>query len=99
MSKLRYLSVFLVSDVVQKYAPKAIVRCSHLKEGDVFITDGKKVPENFCVWAFSDIFKDIIMVQRNAECTAGPDKKCQVTSCTDGFRPVVFLIEPYDGEE
>ena len=31
------------------------------------------------------------------ECIGTKGKKSQVASCTDGFRPVVFLIEPYEG--
>ena len=98
MSKLVKITVLkrlLMNDIIRQYAGKAIEPCARCKEGDVFITDGRKVPEGFCVWAWADIFKDILMVRQNAECGSA-DKKCQVVSCTDGFRPVIFLVEPFE---
>ena len=56
---------------------------------------GRKVPDGFCTWAWADIFKDIIFVRNHMECIGTKGKQSQVASCTDGFRPVVFLIEPY----
>jgi TIGR04076 family protein len=91
--KITVLKRLLIDDVIDKYAGKKIEPCARCKEGDVYITDGRSVPKGFCVWAWSDIFKDILMVRSNAECGSA-DKKCQVASCTDGFRPVIFLIEP-----
>lgn len=91
--KITVLKRLLMEDIIEKYAPGDVALCGRCKEGDVFVTDGRKVPEGFCVWAWSDIFKDILMVRQNADCGAGGGR-CQVASCTDGFRPVVFLIEP-----
>ncbi len=93
--KITVLKRLLMEEIIDKYAGKTITPCARCKEGDVFITDGRKVPDGFCVWAWADIFKDILMVRQNAECGTA-DMKCQVVSCTDGYRPVVFLIEPHE---
>lgn len=91
--KITVLKRLLFPDLVERYADKPMELCGRCEDGQEFVTDGRKVPEGFCVWAWSDIFKDVLMVRQNAECGGGGGK-CQVASCTDGFRPVVFLIEP-----
>lgn len=94
--KITVLKRLVMDDIAEKYAPGGeIPPCHRCKEGDVFITDGRKVPEGFCVWAWADIFKDVLLVRQDAKCGTA-DGKCQIVSCTDGFRPVVFLIEPWD---
>lgn len=93
--KITVLKRLLMDDIVEKYAAKSISLCSRMKEGDTFITDGRTCPPGFCTWAFADIFKDILLVRQDASCPT-VDKHSMVTSCTDGFRPVIFLVEPYD---
>ena len=96
--KITVLKKMVLDDIVERYAEKPIPACGKFEEGAVFITDGRKVPDGFCTWAWADIFKDIIFVRNHMECIGTKGKKSQVASCTDGFRPVVFLIEPYEGE-
>ena len=95
--KITVLKSFLMDELIEKYAPGKMEICARCKEGDVFVTDGRKVPEGFCVWAWSDIFKDILLVRQDAKCNT-KDGKGQVVCCTDGFRPVFFLLEPWDKE-
>jgi TIGR04076 family protein len=95
--KITVLKRLVMTEIIAKYADKPMPACHRCEEGQVFVTDGRKVPEGFCVWAWSDIFKDILMVRQNAECGSA-DGKCQIASCTDGFRPVVFLVEPWESE-
>ncbi len=95
--KITVLKRLLMEDLVAQYAGDPIPLCAKCKEGDVYITDGRKVPAGFCTWAWSDIFKDILLVRQGAQCLSA-DKRCQVVSCTDGFRPVIFFIEPWDQE-
>ena len=95
--KVTVLKKLLMEDIVDKYSPKPLPICSRCEEGQVYVTDGRQVPDGFCVWAWADIFKDVLMVRQNAECGAG-DGSCQVVSCSDGFRPVIFLIEPWEKE-
>lgn len=93
--KITVLKRLVMQDIVDQYAPNPIEPCARCGEGDVFVTDGRKVPEGFCVWAWADIFKDILLVRQDAKC-GSKDGKCQVVSCTDGFRPVIFLLEPWE---
>ncbi len=95
--KITVLKRLVMDDIISEYAGEGkITICNKFKEGDSFITDGRSLPEGFCTWAFADIFKDIIFVRNNMECIGTKDKKSQVASCTDGFRPVIFLIGPCD---
>lgn len=95
--KITVLKKLLFDDLVTKYAGKKMEACARCSEGQAFVTDGRKVPDGFCVWAWADIFKDILLVRQDAVCGSA-DGKCQVVSCTDGYRPVIFLIEPWDKE-
>ena len=64
--KITVLKKLLLDDIVETYAGRnAISMCGKFEEGDVFITDGRAVPEGFCTWAWADIFKDIIFVRNN----------------------------------
>ncbi len=93
--KITVLRKLIFDDIIQQYSDKPVVICNKFEENQVFYTDGRKVPDGFCTWAWSDIFKDILLVRQNAEC-GGLGGKAQVVTCTDGYRPVVFLIEPHD---
>lgn len=94
--KISVLKKVFLEDIVEKYAKEGFTECKLFNEGQEFITDGRSVPEGFCSWAWADIFKDILFVRNNMDCIGTKDKKTMVTSCTDGFRPVIFLIEPYE---
>ena len=48
------------------------------------------MPEGFCGWAWADIQKLVYGLAR------GGQPKF-VTCCTDGYRPVIFLLERIDG--
>ncbi len=64
-------------------------RCNLFKEGQEFIVSEITpwiMPDGFCGWAWADIQKIVWSIARG-----GPDK--YVTSCTDGYRPVLFLLE------
>lgn len=91
--KITVLKRLVMEDLIEKYSELPLPPCHRCENGQVFYTDGRQVPEGFCVWAWSDIFKDILMVRQGAKCLSS-DGKCQIVSCTDGFRPVIFLLEP-----
>jgi uncharacterized repeat protein (TIGR04076 family) len=93
--KITVLKKLLLEDIAKEYANEGLPACKLFQEGQEFVTDGRTVPEGFCTWAWADIFKDIIFVRNNMDCVGTRDKKSMVVSCTDGFRPVIFRIEPY----
>ena len=69
-------------------------QCSAFEDGQEFIVGGK--PEGFCEGAWADIYRHITVLGRGGSHSwmDQPDK--YLTCCTDGFRPVVFLLERLD---
>jgi len=69
--------------------PEGWTPCKCFEVGDVFITDLDKpwnIPDGFCGWAWADIQKTVYGMARGG-------RKKFVTCCTDGYRPVIFLLE------
>ncbi|MCI2058013.1 MAG: TIGR04076 family protein [Oscillibacter sp.] len=93
--KITVLKRLLMEDLIAQYAPGPVEKCGKMPEGATYITDGRTCPEGFCPWAWADVFKDVLLVRQDATCYT-KDRKGMVTACTDGLRPVIFLIEPYD---
>jgi len=80
----------LNKDLIEKYTDTADWgECSHFEVGQEFVVSEDRpwdMPEGFCGWAWSDIEKRVWGMARG-----GPN--VFVTCCTDGYRPVVFLLE------
>jgi uncharacterized repeat protein (TIGR04076 family) len=68
--------------------------CTVFKEGQEFIVglDGEK-PQDFCGWAWRDVYKDVSILRFGGTFYTGDDKGMIYTCCTDGARPVSFKIE------
>lgn len=71
--------------------------CPFLEEGQTFIC-GMDMPEGFCSWAWDDIHKLVFAALGNADFNAivensTKDSKACIACCTDGYRPVIFLVE------
>jgi len=84
-------------DLVDAFAdnPESWTPCRKFAEGDVFIVAQDAPwdkPEGFCGWAWADIQKMVWGMSRG-----GPRRF--VTSCTDGYRPVIFLLEQMEPGE
>ena len=97
--KITVLKKIFNQELAEKYGQDgAVVPCSAFTEGQEFITDGMTQPEGFCGWAWNDIHKVCLTLAKGG--TFAPtwmkDDKSLVASCTDGFRPVVFLVERLD---
>ncbi len=63
--------------------------CSHFEEGQQFVVSASSpwtMPEGFCGWAWADIEKLVWGMARGGA-------NVFVTCCTDGYRPVLFLLE------
>lgn len=78
-------------DFVDQYAadPGSWSECTHFELGEQFVTPMEapwEMPEGFCGWAWADMQKLVYGMARG-----GQDRF--VTSCTDGYRPVIFLLE------
>ena len=66
--------------------------CHYFQEGnEYFVDDIQKKPDNFCLWAWRDIYKDlsILFFEGNFPLL---EPGMQHTSCSDGHKPVIFEL-------
>jgi uncharacterized repeat protein (TIGR04076 family) len=64
-----------------------------LQEGQEFISRGEQLPDGFCSWAFTDIFRDIVHLMRGGNYPWIGKEGVTFSSCTDGRKTVVFKLE------
>jgi len=77
------------SDLITAYNLTSSAPCDKFALGDTFFITGKTpwdTPKGFCGWAWADLQKMVWGMARG-----GPDRF--VSCCTDGLRPVTFLLE------
>lgn len=68
--------------------------CEILQEGqEFFIKDYSSIPVGFCVSAWVDIFKDVMLVATGGNMPGLKMKGTVISGCSDWFRPVIFRIE------
>ncbi len=95
--KITVLRKVLYEDIADKYLTggKEVGSCDYFEEGDTIIVEGMmQQPENFCPFAWRDIYPQVMAISRGG--TFAPwDKKdySHIVCCTDGVRPVTFLLE------
>ena len=88
----------LIAEHVNRDAyPNGLGPCGAFADGQTYIIEGSpKKPEGFCDWAWADIQRDIVMVLFGASMPWIDRPAKAVTCCTDGLRPVSFLVERID---
>jgi len=79
-------------DLLGQYATSVWSTCDRLADGQVFVASNVRMPEGFCSWAWADIQKYVLTLARGGN-LRGTREGTFVTCCTDGFRPVLFLLE------
>ncbi len=89
--KITVMKKLYHADLVEQYAqnPEVWSPCTHFNVGDIFITDKDQpwnMPNGFCGWAWADIQKIVYGMARGGQ-------DLFITSCTDGYRPVIFKLE------
>lgn len=73
---------------------KKYEKCSAFNERQEFIVDKDlKMPKDFCSWAWRDIYKDVSVLALGGNFDPWVEKGKMYTCCTDGIRPVSFLLE------
>ena len=77
---------------------KSVGPCPFFEEGDSFLYEGSaRMPENFCPWAWNDIYKSVSALSNGATYSDWFSKNDRIVDCcTDGIRPVSFLLEAED---
>lgn len=80
---------------------KSVGACPILEVGDSFLFEGSAVmPAGFCPWAWIDIYRSVTAISAGASFAPWNNREnMQVICCTDGVRPVTFLIEAADENE
>jgi uncharacterized repeat protein (TIGR04076 family) len=94
-AKITVLKRMYNPDLVDEYIKdtQGMGPCRLFEDGQVFIQEGWRPPEDFCPWAWADIHKEIILIRRGGDQGGLKQKNTAIACCTDGFKPVVFKIE------
>ncbi|MGD9497142.1 MAG: TIGR04076 family protein [Armatimonadota bacterium] len=81
-------------DLVAEHCTHPWVACQRFTEGDEFIVPGDSIekPEGFCSWAWVDMNRYVVTLARGGN-FSGSKRGRTVVSCSDGYRPVLFLLE------
>lgn len=100
MSKVRITVVkkAFFEDLAQAYLTDGLEagNCPIFDLGDSFVVDRETfgMPDGFCTFAWNDIFTVLHSLVGGATYTPWWNRDgMQVTCCTDGIRPVSFLLE------
>jgi uncharacterized repeat protein (TIGR04076 family) len=98
--KITVIKKTLNKELADNYIDMNIGPCELFNEGDEFIVDAELgKPDNFCGWAWNDIYKVVVTLARggnfNNDMFKGwmKDDRTMLTCCTDGIRPVIFKVE------
>ncbi len=95
--KITVVKAFSNEDVFDDDVPKDLSstrgQCGRHRPGEVFVIEGTNYPEGLCLWAFADIFRDIIHLWRGSDYPWIGKPGVMYSSCTDGRTPVVFKLE------
>ena len=85
-------------ELMEKYE-NPIEHACDMQVGKVFIANGLKKPDGFCFSAWDSISNYVMALSYGAEDFFDgwmKNKKSAMLSCSDGFRPVTFLLETLD---
>ena len=87
-------------DLIEKYE-NPIEHACDLREGQVFIANGRQRPEGLCESAWESMSAFVMTLSHGGENFYDgwmKNAKSAMISCNDGFRPVSFLIEAMEEE-
>ena len=87
-------------DLMERYENPMDHPCD-LREGQVFVANGWQRPEGLCLSAWETMSPFVLALSHGAEDFYQGwmrNKKSAMLSCTDGFRPVSFLVEALEEE-
>ncbi len=92
--KITVLKRSINEDFAREYTKEKVDLCPRNTEGQEYISiDGAK-PENFCEFAWIDIYKYGFALIFNGNFGMWmKDSKTVIASCTDGIRPVIYKVE------
>jgi uncharacterized repeat protein (TIGR04076 family) len=90
-------SVIFDGDVPTSPSGKKYSICTAYRDDQEFIVESDgAMPEGFCNWAWRDVYKDVAVLAYGGNFYPWVEKGTAITCCTDGIRPVSFLMERID---
>lgn len=93
--KITVMKMVCHTDLMERYENPMEHAC-HMKEGQVFIANGWKKPEEMCDSAWETMSAFVMALAHGGENFYDgwmKNPKSAMISCNDGFRPVSFYIE------
>ena len=96
--KITVLKKTFYPDLADEYCQPDASPCPHFFEGQEFVIQYVEKPENFCPWAWNDLFR-VFQTLRAGGRFAGWSKNenSLIRCCTNGIRPVIFNLEWIEG--
>jgi len=83
-------------DLIDRYGKDVKPQCGLFNVGDEFIVKDLGMPEGFCSWAWADVQRDVAVLALGGNFSWIKEEGIGITSCTDGFRPVIFKLERFE---
>ena len=80
-------------DVPTSPSGKKYTICTAFKDGQEFIAKGTRCPEGFCGYAWKDIYSDLRVLAQGGDHEPWVEAPKMISCCTDGIRPVSFILE------
>ena len=96
--KITVMKTARYTDLMEKYE-NPITHACDMREGQVFVANGWKKPDNFWESAWESVSAFVMTLAYGGEDIYNgwmKNKKSAMISCNDGFRPVSFLLEATD---
>lgn len=97
--KITVLKRQLNEELAKEYSGVEVAKCPFFEEGQEFICSIFEKPQDFCDWAWNDIYKVINTLYSGGNYSTGvfenwmKKDNIMIVCCTDGIRPVSFKIE------
>lgn len=98
--RIRVVRKQLYEDLAQLYLTDGPQPCDFFDEGEVFVYEGgAEMPQGFCPWAWVDIYHRVNALSNGATCVPWQKRDgVNLVCCTDGIRPVSFLLETEEAQ-
>jgi len=99
--RITVLKRALHEDLARAHGGREMHPCEVLRDGQSFVTGFQK-PDGFCDWAWTDVSRGVVALLTGGTFHRGlfngwmKAEGSLVACCTDGFRPVSFLLERID---
>ena len=90
--KITVLDRTVRKDFMSEHLARGWPACDRFHDQQEFVSQGAGMPAAFCSWAWTDIHKYVLTLARGGD-FIGIQPGVFVACCTDGFRPVHFLLE------